>query len=95
MKRYKLKVVPEAIEEIQKQADYYNRKAEGLGSRFRKATIKQIDSLNKDPHIYAIRYSQIRCMLIRKFPYMVHFFVNEKTRVVEVLGSGDLGRKNS
>jgi hypothetical protein len=28
---------------------------------------------------------EIRCMLVNKFPYMVHFYINEKTSVVEVL----------
>jgi len=35
--------------------------------------------------LYAIRYNEIRCILIKKFPYLVHFFINEDTQTVEVL----------
>jgi hypothetical protein len=28
---------------------------------------------------------EIRCVLIKKFPYMVHFFINDENNTVEVL----------
>jgi len=34
MKRYKLKVTPEALQEIQKAVDYFNSRRKGLGKVF-------------------------------------------------------------
>ena len=85
MKRYKVKIDPEALADIQGITDWYNEVMTKLGKRFLETTIKQINSLSKDPQIYATRYKDIRCMLIKKFPYMVHFYINEETNVVEVL----------
>jgi mRNA-degrading endonuclease RelE of RelBE toxin-antitoxin system len=82
---YNVKIEPQALADIQEVTDWYNQAKDGLGGRFQKTAIKQIDSLNKDPHIYAIRYKEIRCLLVKKFPYMVHFYINNQTNTVEVL----------
>ena len=85
MKTYKIKIEPEALTDIQEITDWYNKQETGLGKRFQKTTIKQINSLSSSPQIYAIHYKEIRCMVIKKFPYMVHFYINDDTCVVEVL----------
>ena len=85
MKKYQVKIEPESLSDIQEITDQYNRQQTGLGKRFQKAAINQINSLNKDPHIYAIRYKEIRGILVKKFPYMAHFYINGEINTVEVL----------
>ncbi len=85
MKKYKVKIEPEALADIQEITDWYNEKQAGLGERFQKMVIRQVNSLCKDPQIYSIRYKEIRCILVNKFPYMAHFYVNDKNKTVEVL----------
>jgi hypothetical protein len=55
MRKYKIKIEPEALADIQEITDWYNDAQEGLGKRFQKTAIKHINSLNKDPQIFAIR----------------------------------------
>jgi plasmid stabilization system protein ParE len=83
--KYKIKIEPQALSDIQKITDWYNDKQAGLGKRFQKTTIKQIDNLCSNPQVCAIRYKQIRCLLVKKFPYMAHFYINEQTSTIEVL----------
>jgi plasmid stabilization system protein ParE len=85
MKEYKVKIEPEALADIQEITNWYNNARPGLGKRFQNTTIKQVNSLNKDPHMYAVRYKEIRCMTVKKFPYMVHFYINHENNTVEVL----------
>ena len=85
MKKYSLQIEQEALTDIQEITDWYNEQQKGLGKRFQKTAIKHINTLDKDPHIYAIRYKQIRCQPIKTFPYIVHFYINEETHTVEVL----------
>ena len=85
MKRYKVRIEPEALTDIQEITDWYNEQQVGLGKRFLKTTVRQLDSLSKNPQIYAIRYKEIRCVLVKRFPYMVHFYVNDESNTVEVL----------
>jgi len=82
---YKLKIEPQALLDIRGIADWYNEKQLGLGERFKETVVKQIDYLKKNPNIWTIRYKQIRCVLVKKFPYMVHFYINEEFKTIEVL----------
>lgn len=85
MKKFKVKIEPEALADIQEITDWYNEQQKGLGGRFQKTAIKHINSLSKDPQIYAIRYKEIRCINIKRFPYMAHFYINDEHNTVEVL----------
>ncbi|TAF82962.1 MAG: hypothetical protein EAZ51_01560 [Sphingobacteriales bacterium] len=44
----------------------------------------QINSLKKDPTIYAKRYADVRCMVIKKYPFMVHYTLNTTLLLVEI-----------
>lgn len=83
--KYKVKIEPDALTDLQDIANWYNEAQARLGKRFLDTAIKQINSLSTNPQIYTIRYKEIRCMLVKKFPYMVHFFINEASHCVEVL----------
>lgn len=85
MKKYKVKVEPDVIEDILRITKWYDDTQVGLGKRFQKTVISHINSLNKDPQIYAIRYNDIRCLVVKKFPYMIHFYINDENKTVEVL----------
>ena len=84
MAKYKIKIEPDALQDIQEATDWYNEQLHGLGSRFQKQVIVQINSLKSNPSGYAIRYADVRCMIIKKFPFMVHFTTDENQKLVEV-----------
>jgi len=84
MAGYKIHVQAFALQDIQEATDWYNEQAKGLGSRFQKQAKQQIDALKKNPFAYAIRYADVRCMLVKKFPFMIHFSIDEKQKLVEV-----------
>ena len=85
MKKYRIRIEPLAITDIREITYWYNQQLEMLGKRFQDTTVQQINKLAKDPNSFAIRYNEIRCMQVKKFPYMVHFYINEKLGLVEVL----------
>ena len=85
MRKFKIKIDSCAIADTQEITEWYNRKQANLGNRFENTATSHINKLTKTPHKYAIRYKEIRCMLVKKFPYLVHFYINEETNTVEVL----------
>ncbi len=85
MNRYKVKIDPQALIDITEIVSWYNRQQSGLAQRFQNLTVKQINTLGKNSNKYAIRYKEIRCLLIPKFPYMVHYYVNNDSNTVEIL----------
>lgn len=85
MIRSKFKVLfhNEALEQLQQSIDFYNTAQKDLGKRFAlevKATAQQLD---KNP-FYQIRYDDIRCFPLQKFPFMLHFRVNEELNLIEI-----------
>lgn len=84
MTEYIVKVDTDALSDIRKATTWYNEQVLGLGSRFQIQVKLQINSLKINPNGYGIRYADVRCMLIKKFPFLVHFTVDETNLFVKV-----------
>ena len=84
MKPFKIKIDEEAVTDIQEATKWYNEQVPGLGLRFKKQVKKQINSLKTNPKSYGKRYSDVRCVLINKFPFLIHFKINETKNTVEI-----------
>ncbi len=82
---YKLVIKPEVFEDIQQAIDWYNSRQKGLGEKFFNAVQQEYNNIRKNPG-YQIRYDNIRCLPVRKFAFMIHFFVQEKSRTVIIMG---------
>lgn len=81
---YKVIIDIDALKDIQEATDWYNKIVKGLGARFQKQVKKQINILKTQPTAFSIRYSNVRCMLIKKFPFLIYFTVDKKLHTVEV-----------
>ena len=81
---YKIKIDKDALIDIQEIIEWYNCELQGLGTRFQKQTIVQINALKKSPFIHAIRYEDIRCVVVKKFPFLIHYKLNESEKTVIV-----------
>lgn len=71
---YKLVIKPEVYNDIQSGVDWYNSKQKGLGKRFFEAIQKEYSILKTTP-IFQVRYDDVQCLPVKKFPYMIHFIV--------------------
>ncbi|HBX51627.1 MAG: hypothetical protein A2275_09960 [Bacteroidetes bacterium RIFOXYA12_FULL_35_11] len=74
---FSIKTDPKAFDDIQNAIDYYNSQQQGLGKRFYSAVKQTFSTIKKNPG-YQIRYDNIRCLQVKKFPYMVHFHVDDQ-----------------
>ncbi len=72
---------PEAIKDIQQAIDYYEEQEIGLGKRFEESLNKHLLVLEKHP-FFNIRYDNVRCLPMKKFPFMLHFTVDESLKSV-------------
>lgn len=84
MNRFRIQIDIEAIDDLQQATDWYNQELPGLGKRFLQAAKLKIATLKKTPLNYSIRYDHVRCALVGKFPFLIHFTVDEKSKLVEV-----------
>ena len=81
MRRFKVFISPLAFNDIQKAIDYYNDKQKGLGKRFHVAVKSAVGALRINP-FYQLRYDNVRCFSVKRFPYMLHFTVHEEVKTV-------------
>ena len=82
--RMRVEYNPEFFNDIYLAVSWYNEKKVGLGEHFFKSVRKQTRKLSKTAHIFAVKYDDIRCMPIEKFPYLVHYRVNQQNKTVKV-----------
>lgn len=85
MHKYQIKVDKKAIEDIKNSRDWYNNQSEGLGNKFAQHTKSQIEKLKTNPFIASVRYENVRCLYTKKFPFLIHYIVNEKANLVIIL----------
>ena len=78
---FKIKIEPEAVDDIQSGIFWYNKRQAGLGKKFLSELKLQINLLKTNP-FFQIRYDKVRCLPFRSFPFMIHFTVNEIENLV-------------
>jgi hypothetical protein len=82
---YKLIYAANVYDDLQENIDWYNQKQHGLGSRFFKAVKEQITRIKKNPYTIAVRYDDVRCAKVKKFPYLVHFKIFQDQNIIKVI----------
>lgn len=80
---FKIKIETDAKLDIQQAISWYNKQQKGLGKKFYSVLMKHIEGLKKNPH-YEIRYDNVNCLPVKKFPFMIHFTVDKTEKIVSV-----------
>ena len=75
-------VTNRADAEFMRAVHHYNRKAPGLGDRFRTAILAAFDNIAERPETFARFSGDIRRAVIQVFPFVIHFVVEEKQIVI-------------
>lgn len=61
------------------------KKQTGLGERFARQLQSTLNTIQRNPFFASIRYDDIRCAAIKKFPYLVHYHIDEEELVVTII----------
>jgi hypothetical protein len=82
---YKIIINPSARLDIIEAIEWYNEHQSNLGFRFYISAQTTLNNILKNPSVFAVRYKTIRTAIIKKFPYMVHYNVDQQTETISVL----------
>jgi plasmid stabilization system protein ParE len=85
MKNFTIVFSPVAIDDAEETVDYYEKKQPGLGKRFAAQLQVTLNAVKRNPFFATVRYDDIRCARIKKFPYMVHYHINEDEVLVTII----------
>ena len=79
---YKARILPLAKEDIRDAARWYNKHSQGLGKRFTTEVRDSVRYIKQNPTACNIRYDQVRTAVLRVFPFMIHYTLDEVNKTV-------------
>ena len=82
---YTILVTPTATEDIAVDAEYYNAVAVDLGYRFADLVAEYFDRIAELPTASAIRYKNVRCKPMKRFPFLITFTIDEANHSINIL----------
>ena len=90
---YKVSLLQDAYFEIKEIIDWYNRAQRGLGKKFYESLKSKLKTISTNPFHFQLSFKESRSASIDKFPYQIHFKVEELARVVIVFAVTHTSRK--
>ncbi len=82
--KFQVLLSPAAEDDAFEIEAWYESKKPGLGAEFVQSLRRSLQALTTFPH-YEIRYDNIRFKGMNPFPHILHFWVDDKEKVVEVI----------
>jgi plasmid stabilization system protein ParE len=74
---YQLIITNKAIKDTENARNWYNQQKENLGFKYLDHIFECFEDIKKRPFIYPARYNSTREMVVRKYPYLIIFTVEE------------------
>jgi len=80
---YELRILQQAVKDIEKSVDWYNEQKEGLGSRFLFQIIRAVKRPEANPLHYQERFQKkFRFVIVDDFPFVVVFKISKHFVVI-------------
>jgi hypothetical protein len=79
--KFTIRIEPEALQDIQDAIDWYELQQKDLGVKFYFYLEHSMRKLESDPY-FQVRYSTIRCLPLAKYPFMIHYSIDESNGII-------------
>jgi hypothetical protein len=84
--KYEIIYLPLVYEDIKETNDFYNSRKRGLGKEFVNTVKLEFKTILKNPLLYEIKYKNTRIAFMKRFPFGIHFEIQENTNHIVVKG---------
>lgn len=83
---FEIILLSQAEDELSDAYDWYEGQQPALGNRFYKEINYYLSLLEKDPNLFAIKYTEeLRAVSVNKFPYLIIYWINDADKMVYVV----------
>jgi len=82
---YSIFITPAASDDIAVAIEYYNALSSDLGYRFADLVAIYFDRIAAVPTASAIRYKNVRCKPLKRFPYLITYTIDETKQSINIL----------
>lgn len=79
---YKVRFKRAARRDIERAFTWYEKQSEGLGTEFLRSVAAGTSQLTNIPLIHTVEYNNVRRAHLRRFPYSLHFLVENEEVIV-------------
>jgi plasmid stabilization system protein ParE len=80
--KYHLVVRRLAEHDLEEAEDWYDEQQPGLGTEFRSAISDLFERVTDHPNIYPRVHGEVHRAVLRRFPYLVYFLIEESHVVI-------------
>lgn len=75
---WQAEIISQAKADIQKTVLRYNERQVGLGKMFLENVRMDVALIQLNPSAFQRRYKEVRTKVMRRFPFLIHYFINDK-----------------
>ena len=83
MKQFSVVFEERAEIELNEAFEYYSAISPRLAEKLYQEALNASEVLSKLPH-FQIRYKEVRCFLLKNFPYMLHYTLDEENELLKI-----------
>lgn len=83
MIKYTIVADPRVKDDLTEARDFLNSRRKGYGKKFLTEYRATLKSLQTNP-LFQIRYKEIHCLPLKTFKYMIHFRVEQQTKIIHI-----------
>ena len=92
--KFQLEFDSRVVNDTQFIYEYYNHlQLYDVADLFLKQINKIYDLLEQNPFLFQIYYKDIHCAVVKKFPFLIHYHINEANHSVMVLAIYSTNKK--
>ena len=84
--RYEIIYLPLVYEDIKETNNFYNSRLKGLGKEFVNTVKQELRTILNNPLLFEIKYKNTRIAFMERFPFGIHFEIQENTNCIVVKG---------
>ena len=81
---YSIEITQFAEVDIRESIEWYNKAKHGLGNRFYNNVKSTLFRIQENPKHFPIRYKSVHTASVIKFPFLIHFILNESEKSIVV-----------
>ena len=85
MTKYIIQFSARSLIDIEEAVNYYNGQAWGLGNKFLSDIEMVFKALITNPFFASVKYEDIRCAALKRFPFSIHYSIDKKKYSVIIL----------
>ena len=82
---FKIIILEEAKSDVRESITWYKNINPILSKRFSNSFNNSVKQIKENPFQYQIRYDEVRVVLLRTFPYLIHFSIDKETIVIKAV----------